>query len=76
MKWLFHGPGQDEEEEEGNFVVAYNLASRSSARLLRLQQALLTVAPQWQLVGGVPMGAPQVSSWDAEDVTIGKKHLE
>ncbi|XP_073343806.1 uncharacterized protein ccdc142 isoform X2 [Pagrus major] len=60
LKWLFHGPSQDEEEEEGNFVVAHNLASRSSARLLRLQQALLTVAPQWQLIGGAPMGAPQV----------------
>lgn len=53
LKWLFHGhsPDEEEEEEEGNFVVAHNLVSRSSARLLRLQQALLTVAPQWQPVG-------------------------
>ncbi|XP_019109901.1 uncharacterized protein ccdc142 isoform X2 [Larimichthys crocea] len=61
LKWLFHGRSEDEEEEEQNFVVAHNLASRSSARLLRLQQALLTVAPQWQLVGGAQMGSPQVS---------------
>ncbi|TKS71960.1 Coiled-coil domain-containing protein 142 [Collichthys lucidus] len=60
LKWLFHGRSEDEEVEEQNFVVAHNLASRSSARLLRLQQALLTVAPQWQLVGGAQMGSPQV----------------
>ncbi|XP_044062200.1 uncharacterized protein ccdc142 isoform X2 [Siniperca chuatsi] len=60
LKWLFHGRSQDEEEEEGNFVVAHNLVSRSSARLLRLQQALLTVAPQWQPVGGAQIGSPQV----------------
>ncbi|XP_044219292.1 uncharacterized protein ccdc142 isoform X2 [Thunnus albacares] len=60
LKWLFHGRSQDEEEEEGNFVVAHNLVSRSSARLLRLQQALLTVAPQWQLVGRAQTGSPQV----------------
>ncbi|XP_038555603.1 uncharacterized protein ccdc142 [Micropterus salmoides] len=60
LKWLFHGCSQDEEEEEGNFVVAHNLVSRSSARLLWLQQALLTVAPQWQPVGGAQMGSPQV----------------
>lgn len=58
LKWLFHGRSQDEAVEEGNFVVAPNLVSRSSARLLRLQHALLTVAPQWQQVGG----SPQVSS--------------
>ncbi|KAI3352108.1 hypothetical protein L3Q82_020920 [Scortum barcoo] len=60
LKWLFHGRSQDEVEEEGNFVVAHNLVSRSSARLLRLQQALLTVAPQWQTVGGAQMGSTQV----------------
>nr|XP_004566688.2 coiled-coil domain-containing protein 142 isoform X1 [Maylandia zebra]XP_012778857.2 coiled-coil domain-containing protein 142 isoform X1 [Maylandia zebra] len=48
LKWLFWGHGQDQEEK--NFVVAHNLVSRSSERLLRLQQALLSVAPQWQLV--------------------------
>ncbi|XP_070693435.1 uncharacterized protein ccdc142 [Pempheris klunzingeri] len=60
LKWLFHSRSHDEEEEEGNFVVAHNLVSRSSARLLRVQQALLTVAPQWQPVGGSQMGSPQV----------------
>ncbi|KAG8003770.1 hypothetical protein GBF38_007742, partial [Nibea albiflora] len=60
LKWLFHGRNKDEEEEERNFVAANNLTSRSSARLLRLQQALLTVAPQWQLVSGAQMGSPQV----------------
>ncbi|XP_078025299.1 uncharacterized protein ccdc142 isoform X2 [Epinephelus lanceolatus] len=60
LKWLFQGRSQDEEEVEGNFVVAHNLVSRSSARLLRLQQALLTVAPQWQPVGSGQMGSPQV----------------
>ncbi|XP_062281289.1 uncharacterized protein ccdc142 [Scomber scombrus] len=62
LKWLFHGRSQDEEEEEeeGNFVVAHNLVSRSSARLLHLQQALLAVAPQWQPVSSAQMGSPQV----------------
>ncbi|XP_074503885.1 uncharacterized protein ccdc142 [Sebastes fasciatus] len=60
LKWLFHGRIQDEEEAEGNFVVAHNLVSRSSARLLRLQQALLNVAPQWQPVGRAQMVSPQV----------------
>ncbi|TNN58295.1 hypothetical protein EYF80_031478 [Liparis tanakae] len=60
LKWLFHCRGQDEEEDEGHFVVAHNLVSRSSARLLRLQQALLTVAPQWQQVSGAQRGSPQV----------------
>uniref|UniRef100_A0A3B4T4F2 Coiled-coil domain containing 142 n=1 Tax=Seriola dumerili TaxID=41447 RepID=A0A3B4T4F2_SERDU len=60
LKWLFHSRSQDEDAEEGHFVVAHNLVSRSSARLLRLQQALLTVAPQWQLVGGAQVGSPQV----------------
>lgn len=58
LKWLFHGRSQDEAMEEGNFVVAPNLVSRSSARLLRLQHALLTVAPQWQQVGGSPQVSP------------------
>ncbi|KAM3612817.1 uncharacterized protein V6R79_015142 [Siganus canaliculatus] len=64
LKWLFYGHSQDEEEEEeeeeGNFVVAYNLASRSSARLLHLQQALLTPAPQWHMYSEAPMGSVQV----------------
>ncbi|XP_029297013.1 uncharacterized protein ccdc142 [Cottoperca gobio] len=60
LKWLFYGRSQDEEEVEGNFVVAHNLVSRSSARLLRLQQAVLTVAHQWQPVGRAQMGSPQV----------------
>nr|XP_057919881.1 uncharacterized protein ccdc142 [Doryrhamphus excisus]XP_057919882.1 uncharacterized protein ccdc142 [Doryrhamphus excisus] len=54
MRWLFPGQSQDdseEEEEEGNLVKAYNLVSRSSARLVRLQHALLSVAMQWQHVG-------------------------
>ncbi|XP_074529440.1 uncharacterized protein ccdc142 isoform X2 [Halichoeres trimaculatus] len=60
LRWLFHVRSQDEEEEEeeGNFVLAHNLVSRSSARLLRLQHALLTVAPQWLPVGGT--GSTQV----------------
>ncbi|XP_051277169.1 uncharacterized protein ccdc142 isoform X2 [Dicentrarchus labrax] len=60
LKWLFHDRSQDEEEEEGHFVVAHNLVSRSSARLLHLQQALLTVARQWQLVGGAQVQSAQV----------------
>ncbi|XP_028272143.1 uncharacterized protein ccdc142 isoform X2 [Parambassis ranga] len=47
MRWLFHVRSQDKEED--NFVIAHNLVSRSSARLLHLQQALLTVASQSQL---------------------------
>ncbi|XP_037316783.2 uncharacterized protein ccdc142 [Pungitius pungitius] len=62
LKWLFHGRSQDENEEEaeGHFVAAHNLVSRSSARLLHLQQALLTVAPQWQPVSCALNGSPQV----------------
>ncbi|RVE67585.1 hypothetical protein OJAV_G00104290 [Oryzias javanicus] len=56
LKWLLHDPSQDEEE---NFVLAHNLVSRSSVRLQRLQLTLLTLAPQWQLVGGAQMGPPQ-----------------
>ncbi|XP_068450729.1 uncharacterized protein ccdc142 isoform X2 [Clinocottus analis] len=59
LKWLFHCRSQDEEEVEGNFVVAHNLVSQSSARLLRLQRALLTVAPQWQQVSWAQKGPPQ-----------------
>lgn len=60
LRWLFHARSQDEEEEEeGNFVLAHNLVSRSSARLLRLQHALLTVAPQWLPVSRA--GSTQVS---------------
>ncbi|KAM9741466.1 uncharacterized protein ccdc142 isoform 2-T3 [Menidia menidia] len=58
LRWLFQDHSQDEEEK--NFVVAHNLVSRSSVRLQRLQQFLLAVASQWQLVGGPPMGSPQV----------------
>ncbi|XP_034738715.1 uncharacterized protein ccdc142 isoform X3 [Etheostoma cragini] len=58
LKWLFHGRSQDEEEE--HFVAAANLVSRSSARLLRLQQALLTVSPQWQPVGEAQTGSHRV----------------
>ncbi|XP_054648755.1 uncharacterized protein ccdc142 isoform X2 [Dunckerocampus dactyliophorus] len=59
MRWLFPGQSQDdceedEEEEEGNLVKAYNLVSRSSARLVHLQHALLSVATQWQHVGASP----------------------
>ncbi|KAM8908665.1 coiled-coil domain-containing protein 142 isoform 3-T5 [Spinachia spinachia] len=60
LRWLFPGRSQDEEETEGHFVVAHNLVSRSSARLLHLQQALLTVAPQWQPVSWALSGSPQV----------------
>ncbi|KAG7518450.1 hypothetical protein JOB18_034471 [Solea senegalensis] len=62
LKWLFHGRSQEEDNdtEEGNFVIAHNLMSRSSARLLRLQQALLTVAPQWQMVSQTQPGSPLV----------------
>ncbi|XP_061643729.1 uncharacterized protein ccdc142 isoform X2 [Phyllopteryx taeniolatus] len=64
MKWLLPGHSQDdygeEGEEERNFVVACNLVSRSSARILRLQQALLRVSVQWQHVGGAQMGSPKV----------------
>uniref|UniRef100_UPI0037E6FEAB uncharacterized protein ccdc142 n=1 Tax=Semicossyphus pulcher TaxID=241346 RepID=UPI0037E6FEAB len=73
LKWLFHVRSQDDEEDkEGNFVLAHNLVSRSSARLLRLQQALLTVAPQWQPVGGPQTGSPQVcvKSLSAEGVVL------
>lgn len=71
LKWLFHCRGQDEEEDEGHFVVAHNLVSRSSARLLRLQQALLTVAPQWQQVSWAQRGSPQVSSGEGSWMSAG-----
>ncbi|CAI5677263.1 unnamed protein product [Oreochromis niloticus] len=57
LKWLFRSHSQDQEEK--NFVVAHNLVSRSSERLLRLQQALLSVAPQWQLVDSVQLASSQ-----------------
>ncbi|KAM7388857.1 hypothetical protein PAMP_022867 [Pampus punctatissimus] len=60
LKWLFHIRNQDGEEEEGNVVVAHNMVSRSSARLLHLQQALLAVAQDWQPVGRAQMGSLQV----------------
>ncbi|KAJ4945679.1 hypothetical protein JOQ06_023358 [Pogonophryne albipinna] len=59
LKWLFQGR-QDEEDMERHFVVAHNLVSRSSARLLRLHQAVVTVAPQWQSVGREQTGSPRV----------------
>ncbi|XP_078145373.1 uncharacterized protein LOC144542436 [Centroberyx gerrardi] len=62
LKWLLRGRSQEEKEDEGSFVAAHNLVSRSSARLLRLQQGMLGVAPQWQLVGEVHTRSPQVSS--------------
>lgn len=37
-------------EEEGSFVTTHNLVSRSSARVLRLQQGMLGMAPQRPLV--------------------------
>ncbi|XP_057705976.1 uncharacterized protein ccdc142 isoform X2 [Corythoichthys intestinalis] len=64
MNWLLPGHSQDdneeEGEEEGNFVVACNLVSRSSAHLLRLQQALLSVSDQRQHVGGAAIGTPKM----------------
>uniref|UniRef100_A0A665V5E3 Coiled-coil protein 142 C-terminal domain-containing protein n=1 Tax=Echeneis naucrates TaxID=173247 RepID=A0A665V5E3_ECHNA len=44
LRWLFHNRGQDQEAEEEHFVVVHDLVSQSSARLLRLQQALMTVS--------------------------------
>ncbi|XP_014913210.1 uncharacterized protein ccdc142 isoform X2 [Poecilia latipinna] len=55
LKCLFHVPSQDEEEE--NLVVAHNLVSRSSARLQRMQQHLLTVVLQGPPVEGGHMGS-------------------
>lgn len=60
LKCLFHVPSQDEEEE--NLVVAHNLVSRSSARLQRMQQHLLTVVLQGPPVGGGQMRSLPVSS--------------
>ncbi|XP_029917416.1 uncharacterized protein ccdc142 isoform X2 [Myripristis murdjan] len=62
LKWLLCSRSRDEEEEEegGSFVAAHNLVSRSSARLLRLQQGMLSVMPQWQVVGGLQAESPQV----------------
>ncbi|KAM9375972.1 uncharacterized protein ccdc142 isoform 2-T3 [Pholidichthys leucotaenia] len=53
LRWLFQGLSQDEDQDqEDHMVVAHNLVSRSSSRLLRVQQTVLTVAPRWVLVGG------------------------
>ncbi|XP_061692044.1 uncharacterized protein ccdc142 isoform X3 [Syngnathoides biaculeatus] len=64
MKWLLPGHSQDDCEEEGeeerNFVVACNLVSRSSARILRLQRALLCMSVRWQDVGGAQMSSPKL----------------
>ncbi|XP_077389063.1 uncharacterized protein ccdc142 [Festucalex cinctus] len=63
MKWLLPGHSHEDEEEaeeEGNFVVACNLVSRSSTRILRLQHALLSVSVQWQHVSGTQMGSPKI----------------
>ncbi|KAM6924022.1 glycerophosphocholine cholinephosphodiesterase ENPP6 [Xenentodon cancila] len=57
LRWLLHDQSQSEEED--NFVAAHNLVSRSSIRLQRLQQSLLTLAVQWQLVGGAQAGSPK-----------------
>lgn len=74
MKWLLCSRSRDEDEEEegGSFVAAYNLVSRSSARLLRLQQGMLSVIPQWQMVGGLQAESPQVRSWSFGQRTRGK----
>ncbi|XP_029367772.1 uncharacterized protein ccdc142 isoform X2 [Echeneis naucrates] len=60
LRWLFHNRGQDQEAEEEHFVVVHDLVSQSSARLLRLQQALMTVAPHWQLVGRAQVYVPGI----------------
>lgn len=75
LKWLFHSrsleDGEDQ-QEEGSFVAACNLVSRSSAPLLRLQQVLINVAPQWHLINRTYTGAPQVCvrSVGAEDAFV------
>lgn len=69
LKWLFRGHGQDQEEK--NFVVAHNLVSRSSERLLRLQQALLSVAPQWQLVGSARLSQVNLYSLQCNWIVMG-----
>lgn len=57
LRWLLCGRSEEDKEEEGSFVAAHNLVSRSSARLLRLEQGMLGLASQWQLVGGRTMAA-------------------
>lgn len=69
LKWLFWGHGQDQEEK--NFVVAHNLVSRSSERLLHLQQALLSVAPQWQLVGSARLSQVNLYSLQCNWIVMG-----
>uniref|UniRef100_A0A672Z2Q9 Coiled-coil protein 142 C-terminal domain-containing protein n=1 Tax=Sphaeramia orbicularis TaxID=375764 RepID=A0A672Z2Q9_9TELE len=64
LKWLFHSRSLEDcedQQEEGNFVAACNLVSRSSAPLLRLQQVVVNVAPQWHLLNRTCTGAPQVT---------------
>ncbi|XP_077588433.1 uncharacterized protein ccdc142 isoform X2 [Stigmatopora nigra] len=63
MNWLSQTHSQDgneEEREEGNFVMTCNLVSRSSAHILHLEQALLSVSNQRQHVGGAHIGSPKV----------------
>lgn len=69
LKWFFRSHSQDQEEK--NFVVAHNLVSRSSERLLRLQQALLSVAPQWQLVGSAQLSQVNLYSFQGNWIVIG-----
>lgn len=69
LKWFFRSHSQDQEEK--NFVVAHNLVSRSSERLLRLQQALLSVAPQWQLVGSAQLSQVNLYSLQGNWIVIG-----
>ncbi|XP_061835609.2 uncharacterized protein ccdc142 isoform X3 [Nerophis lumbriciformis] len=66
MRWLFDYSEEDEEEEEGNLVMAYNLVSRSSARLLRLQQVLLSVPMLWQHVSASSKVCVKVCSAGSE----------
>ncbi|XP_030002127.1 uncharacterized protein ccdc142 isoform X2 [Sphaeramia orbicularis] len=75
LKWLFHSRSLEDcedQQEEGNFVAACNLVSRSSAPLLRLQQVVVNVAPQWHLLNRTCTGAPQVCvrSVAAEDAFV------
>ncbi|XP_061129236.1 uncharacterized protein ccdc142 isoform X3 [Syngnathus typhle] len=61
MKWLLPDHSQDDYEGgEENFVVACNLVSRSSARILRLQHVLTSVSMQWQPFSGAQMGSPKI----------------
>ncbi|XP_061901356.1 uncharacterized protein ccdc142 isoform X6 [Entelurus aequoreus] len=66
MRWLFDYSEEDEEEEEENLVMAYNLVSRSSVRLLRLQQVLLSVPMLWQHVSASSKVCVKVCSAGSE----------